>query len=211
MKNLLIIGAGGFGREVYWIARGIRDQRIDWEIKGFLDDRADILDKYTYEHPIISSVEDYQPEPDDLFICGIGVPDKRKYYCEKILAKGGVFTNLIHPSVAISPNIQWGVGIVICSYASISCDSSIGNFVSINSYSLIGHDVEIGDYTHINSYAFIGGSTKIGQEVTIHPHAVIKPEGQIDDNAVVGAGSVVLSKIKRQQTVFGVPALPVKY
>ncbi|MCC7573091.1 MAG: transferase, partial [Candidatus Methanofastidiosum sp.] len=38
MKPLIIIGAGGFGREVAWLVNDINKQKREWELLGFLDD-----------------------------------------------------------------------------------------------------------------------------------------------------------------------------
>ncbi len=45
----------------------------------------------------------------------------------------------------------------------------------------------------------------------IHPSATILPGLNIGDEAVIGAGSVVLNDVKEGDTVFGVPARVVKY
>ena len=37
MKNLIIIGAGGFAREIYWHAQKSIGFGVEWRIKGFLD------------------------------------------------------------------------------------------------------------------------------------------------------------------------------
>ena len=46
MKHLLIIGARGWGREVYEIAKACIEKNADFAIKGFLDDKADALNAY---------------------------------------------------------------------------------------------------------------------------------------------------------------------
>ena len=211
MKDLIIIGAGGFAREVYWLALTINRLGCrDWQIKGFLDNRQHLLDGYTYPHPIISSVEQYDIQENDVFASGVGNPVHRQHYCEMILKKGGHFINLIHPMASISNNISWGSGVVVAAYSAISCDVKIGNFVAINSYVQIGHDVVIGDFSQINSLVFLGGFSEIGRSVIIHPHAIIVPKVKIEDNVTVGAGSVVLKNTMPNQTIFGMPAMPIE-
>ena len=72
MKHLLIIGARGFGREVYDLAMNCIEAGADFDIKGFLDDKVDALNGLGGYPPIISSVEDYEIQPGDVFICGLG-------------------------------------------------------------------------------------------------------------------------------------------
>ena len=72
MNQLLIIGARGFGREVLGLARACIESGADFEIKGFLDDKHDALNGYNGYPPILSSVEDYVIQEDDVFICASG-------------------------------------------------------------------------------------------------------------------------------------------
>ena len=69
MKQLLIIGARGFGREVYNLFLACKAAGLEMCCKGFLDDKKDALDGYKNYPPIISSVEDYIIQEDDVFIC----------------------------------------------------------------------------------------------------------------------------------------------
>ena len=72
MKHLLIVGARGWGREVYDIAQACIAAGQNISVKGFLDDKSDALHNYPNYPPIISSLEDYTPQPDDIFICTLG-------------------------------------------------------------------------------------------------------------------------------------------
>ena len=69
----------------------------------------------------------------------------------------------------------------------------------------------IGKYCEVESYSFMGGFAKIGDNVTLHTRATILPHVKVGDNAVVGAGSVVLRNVKENITVFGVPAKKVEF
>ncbi len=208
MKNLIIIGARGFGREVYNWALQCDAYKKEWVIKGFLDDDSKALDGFsTYEVPVLSSVEDYNIESDDVFICALGDVKERKKYASMILEKGGEFINLIRPMVIInSHNVKLGKGIIISSFCGIGNDSSIGDFVIVQGFSALGHDISIGNYCQINAYTHIGGNCKIGENVTLNPGAIILPHIKIGDNSTVGADSVVLRNVESDVTVCGNPA-----
>ena len=204
MKHLLIIGARGFGREVYNLFLKCNYQ--DMECKGFLDDNGNALDSYENYPPIISSVEAYTPQDDDVFICAMGDTKWKRHYVELIQSKGGTFISLIHPSVEIGLNTKIGTGCIIRTNASISCDIEIGEFVTIMGYAVIGHDAKIGKWSHIGAHCFMGGFSQIGEMVTMHPGSRILPHKKVMNSAIIGAGSVVLSKVKEATTVFGIPA-----
>lgn len=78
MKHLIIIGAGNFGREVFSWAAQCNEYNIDWTLKGFLDDRPNILNNFPGYGRILASVDNYVPETDDLFICALGEPGPKK-------------------------------------------------------------------------------------------------------------------------------------
>lgn len=95
MKHLLIIGARGFGREIYNLAINSIGYQEEFDIKGYLDNKLDALCDYKNYPPIIDSVEHYQPQEDDVFICALGDVNYKKKYTSIILSKGGQFINLI--------------------------------------------------------------------------------------------------------------------
>lgn len=208
MKNLVIIGARGFGREVYNWALQCEAYNKEWTIKGFLDDNTTALNGFeNYSIPILSSVEDYQIQEDDVFICALGEAKFKEKYSSIILKKGGEFINLIRPMVIInSTNVKLGKGVIISSFCGISNDTVIGDFVTIQGFSALGHDIKIGNYCQINSYTHIGGYCEIGDNVTIHPGAIILPRVKIGSNSTIGAGSVVLKNVEEGVSVFGNPA-----
>lgn len=202
-KNLVIIGARGFGRECYAIFEGFKGLRI----KGFLDDKKDALDDFKGSYPpILDSVESYCIEPEDVFICALGDPVSRKKYSEIIIDKGGEFLSYIDKQTFVNPTAQIGVGVIICGNCKISANAKIGNFSVIHPFSNIGHDVSVGEYSEIEPYVALSGGVKLNEMVTVHPHATILPHVEVGRCAIVGAGSVVVRNVKESTTVFGVPA-----
>lgn len=211
MKNLLIIGARGYGREVCNNCPDYLGYGTEFVVKGFLDDKSDALDAYPGYPPIIDSCENYVPQEDDVFICALGSPHYRKIYAEMLLDKGAKFINLIHRTAFTSKNLVIGKGCIIGRNVSISCEIIIKDFVCIQSTSNIGHDAKIGSYCHLNSFTFMGGFAELGDEVTLSTGAIILPHMQVGSNSVVGAGSVVIRKVKAGSTVYGNPAIQLKY
>jgi sugar O-acyltransferase (sialic acid O-acetyltransferase NeuD family) len=206
MKKLIIIGARGFGREVYNIALGSRGFNVEFEIKGFLDDKTDALDGYNGYPPILDSVEAYFPCEDDIFICALGDVKYKEKYVNIVLSKGGSFITLIHNSALISQNTVIGTGCIIGYYANVSCDIKIGNYVTVQPFTEIGHDAIIGDFCHLNTYSFLGGYAKIGNKTTIHTGAKILPHMVVGDNSIIGAGSVITRNVPSNVTTFVQPA-----
>lgn len=207
MKHLLIIGARGWGREVLWCLRCFPMKEQEYVIKGFLDSDSHALDGLMGNFPpIISSVEEYEIQPDDVFFCAMGDPKWRRHYVEIIKRKGGKFISYISPDASINPNATIGDGSFIGGPACISDNVTIGEQVVVHGYTTFGHDVKIGNYVTVEAYCFFGGYAEVGDGASIHVRSTIIRHKKIGANATVGVGSVVIRNVKDGQSVFGYPA-----
>lgn len=202
MKELIIIGAGGMGRALFNIAIECKE----YIIKGFIDDNTQALDTFKDYPSILGTVNDYEIQENDVFICSIGNISIKKHCCQLILDKGGTFISLIHPTARICTNVQVGTGCIIGPFVSIGADTILSDFSFIQSYSAIGHDVNIGYYTRVDTHVVCVGGVLIGDEVTIHTGAIINHKVVIENRACVGGGSFVIRRVKEGITVYGNPA-----
>lgn len=213
MKHLLIIGARGFGREIYrTFVNTTPYLHGEIDVKGFLDDKSDALDGLNGDWPpIVGSVEAYEIQKDDVFFCALGDSLWRKHYAELIESKGGHFITIIHGSALVSPFASIGEGCCIGAFTCISPNVTVGKHVMIQAYDDLGHDVVIGDYASIESYVFLGGYAKVGESSTMHTKSSIIPHKSVGKGCVVGFGSVVMRNFKDGDHVFGNPAIRLKY
>lgn len=205
MKNLIIIGARGWGREVLWSFQS--NCSNNYNFKGFLDSKSDALEGLIGEFPpIISSVEDYEIQPDDVFFCALGDPVWRKHYAEIIESKGGEFATYISPSAIVSPNATIGEGTFIGANTVVSDNVKVGKHCMIHGLCTLGHDVHIADIVSVEAYCFFGGYSSVGEGSSIHVRSTILSHKKVGANASVGAGSVVIRNVKDGANVFGNPA-----
>lgn len=205
MLQILIIGAGGWGREVLAQMQDDPDCGKKWVIKGFLDSRSHILDGLDCSTPIVGSPIDYRPQTGEAFVCAVGAPHQRLQYTQALLSQGAFFIEICTEAY-LNPRVHLGRGCFLCRRVQLSPDVWIGDFANIHTQSVIGHDAHIGDYAQIGAMVFIGGGARIGNLVTIHPHATILPGIEVGEDATVGAGAVVIKNVPAGATVFGNPA-----
>lgn len=206
MKRVLIVGAGGFGREVYSWAQAHPDCGRAWTIGGFLDDNHAALDGLEYDVPILGAAADYEPVPGDLFLCAMGKPEVKATVCRQLLDRGAEFLTLVHPSVVLGSNVQLGRGVVLCPGVVLTCDIEVGDFAMINCLSSAGHDVRIGAWATISAHCDMTGHTELGAGSFMGSGARILPGKKVGAGSLVGAGAVVLANVPADCKVFGNPA-----
>lgn len=206
MTNLIIIGAGGFGREMFGAAREAVGFGERFRIKGFLDGNPAALDGFPGYPAIIGAPETYVPAPDDVFVTALGNIESRRRCAGMIEARGGVFIPIIHRSASIGPNVVVGDGAFIAHNVVLTADIKVGRHSCVFHGSVIGHDTSLGDYSHVYSLASIGGGVRIGEGASIFPGAKVVPRVAIGEGATVGIGSTVVRDVDPGITVFGSPA-----
>lgn len=205
MRKIIILGAGGFGRELLQWIKDINAVEPKWEIAGFLDDDIHALDKYEYDCDIIGSIKDWQPQEDEEFALAFGSPVLKRKITLLMKAKGANFATVIHPTAMLSEFAQHGEGLIMFPYSKLSCNSSVGDFVTILS-SQIGHDTTIGDYSVISGGCNVVRNVTLGKDVFLAAGVCIAQDLTIGDGAYLGLGSVVLKDVQPGLTVFGNPA-----
>lgn len=210
MKELVIIGAGGMGREIYYTAINSLGYGTEFTVKGFIDDDVNVLNGFNGYPPMLGTISGYEVQENDVFACSIGSVEDKVKVCEMIKAKGGRFQTLIHKNSTIKLNTKIGDGTIIDSYAIISCDTEIGENCLIQQAAIIGHDVKIGDYCRLDCQSFFVGAVRVGNRCTVHTSAVLNHKVVVEDDATIGACSFVVKKVKQGTTVFGNPAKMLK-
>ena len=207
MKKLLIIGAGGFGREVLGYARDmIEAGTANWEIGGFLDDNFNALNNYSYEYKIIDTIKDHKVSDKYVYICAIGDPKTKLSIGRKFLDAGAEFVNIIHSTAYIGRTCKIGIGVVLCPKASITADVSLGNFVAVDVTSICSHDSKVGDGCTISHFCDLTGFTVLGEGVFLGSGVSVCPGVKVGDYAKIGAGAVVLKDVGANELAVGVPA-----
>ena len=208
MKHLVIVGAGGFGREMFGAALESVGYGVDFDVKGFLDAKGDALAAFAGYPPVIGSPDGYQIDADDVFVTALGSIASRRRCVEALEARGAKFVSIVHRTATIGPNVAIGEGSFIAPHVSLTADVFVGRHVSVFHSSSVGHDSRLGDFSHVYAQCSIGGSVVLGDGAIVYPGSVVAPRRKIGAAAVVGAGSAVFVDVDPGVTVLGNPAAP---
>lgn len=205
MKKLLIVGAGGFGRELYLWASQHPDCGRAWTLAGFLDDNPEALAKFGRFAPV-HSLAGHQPSTDTLYLAALGMPLLKEQLVAPLLAAGAEFLTFVHPQALVGVRVQLGRGVVICPGAILSVDIDIGDFAMVNLNCTIGHDASLGPWTSLSAQCDITGHVRVADRVFMGSRASIIPGKTVGSRAIVGAGAVVVRDVPAGVTVVGIPA-----
>lgn len=209
MKNIVIIGAGGFAREVAWLIEEINKEKLQWNILGFIEDGSENIGKDLNGYKVIGNTKDLEKISNDTYVViAIGDGKVRKKIVEKL--KNIKYGTLIHPNITISNSISIGEGSIICCGNILTVNINIGKHVIINLDCTIGHDAVIKDFSTLLPGTNLSGKTLIGECSTLGTGSAIIQGIKIGKNVMVGAGAVVIRDISDDSTAVGNPARIIK-
>lgn len=203
-RRILVVGAGGFGREVLQWARDAWPDHAG-RIAGFLSADDRVLDGFDSYPPIVCTPNAYVAAPGDKLLLGIGVPYVRRQVAESLLARGVEFLTLVHPTALVAASATIEHGAILCPYAIASDSCRVGRFVIMNYHSSLGHDASAGDFAVLSPYATLGGHAHVAEDVFLGLHASVGPGKTVGERTKVSANSCVLSCAPGDALVFGVP------
>lgn len=210
-RNLVIIGAGGFGREVLQLIKAINDKNQEcFNVLGFIDDGVD-QGSQLLGLPVLGGIDFLKNmDPKPAVALAIGDPVSKKTIVEQL--QGFEFPELIHPSVALNKDeLSIGRGALICEGCILTCDIIVGEFVTLNLSCTVGHDTIIKSYCSIMPGNNISGEVLLLEGVYLGTGATIINQTEIGEFSVIGAGAVVSKNIPANCTAVGIPAKPIKF
>ena len=194
------------GRAVYCMAEESVGYKIDFDIKGFLDDDIHSLDGFNGYKPVLNTISDYEIQTDDVFVCSIGNVNTKIRICEMLKQKGAQFYTIINQTARIHKNVSIGDGCIIGAYATIGADAQVGENCLIQSFASVGHDCKIGNYVRMDTRSMCVGGVVVEDNVSIFTMAVCSHRVVVGKGAHVAALSFVVRKVKPGVTVIGNPA-----
>jgi sugar O-acyltransferase (sialic acid O-acetyltransferase NeuD family) len=215
LKTLYIIGASGFGREVADTIHAINKANPTYNVAGFIDDDQSKWGTVINDIPVPGGV-DYLANLSKngnnhtlAAVIAIAEPKIKEFIAEKLNKKVD-WENIIHPTAIVSQYAQIGIGNIFQANVIIGANALVGDHNAINVSSSLGHDAVLKNYVSIMGHCDITGHCALGDRVYIATSVSIIPSITVEQDAFIGAGSVVLRRVKAGHRVFGTPAKSTK-
>lgn len=204
--RLVIIGAGGFGREVLDIVRALNRDGPTFEFLGFLDDDCPRPDLVTDLGAQILGPVELLAEVDAQYVIGIARHDVRERIDKFATSVGKAAATLVHPAASLGSPVILGAGSIICARATMTTNVRTGRHVQVHVNCAIGHDVTAGDYVTMLPAAVVSGNVLLEAAATLGTTSAILQGLTVGRKSTVGAGAVVTHDVPDETTVVGVPA-----
>ena len=206
MKDIVIYGAGGFGREVAWLIEEMNREEEQFRIIGFVDDDPAWRDCEVHGYPVLGGVEALKGLPPIAVALAVGNPSPRMALVEKLKGLRVEFPNLVHPSVLMGPEVALGMGNILCAGVIATANIRIGNFCHFNLKTSVGHDCVLEDFSTTACGVDFAGYSHASKGSYFGNHATLLGGVKVGALSVIGAGAVVHREIPPDSTAVGVPA-----
>lgn len=206
MEDILIIGAGGVGKETALLIEQINYIKPTWNLLGFLDDNGKLHGSFINGYKVFGGVDYINNYKDIYAVCAMASGEVKRKIIDKLSKHNIKFPKIIHPSVSVPDTTSIGDGTIIYPGVIMTTNIMIGKHVIISPGCGIGHESVIEDFCSILWNVSISGNVRIGTRCVVGSSSTILQNIKIGMETTIGAGAVVLKDVPQRCTVVGVPA-----
>lgn len=207
-RALVIVGAGGQGREMLDTVEALNRVERTWNFLGFLADDERSADLVGARGVSILGPVSRLGQLDADYVIGIGDPAVRRTVDELATAAGRVPATLVHPSAQVGSEVTLGAGAYVAPTAVLTTNVAVGRHTIVNVGASLSHDVVVGDFATIGPGTRLAGNVRVGDDADLGVGVVARPGSTIGGATVVGAGAVVIGDLPAGIVAVGVPAAP---
>jgi sugar O-acyltransferase (sialic acid O-acetyltransferase NeuD family) len=209
VRDLVIVGAGGFARETAAAAAAANRVRATWRILGFVDDDLALHGTSRSGLPILGAVDSVLDLPQAGVVVCVGNP--RDYGGrQRIVQRLGLpeerYATVVHPSAEIGAGSAVGHGSVLLAGTVLTADVTVGSHVAVMPQAVLTHDDRVGDYATIASGVRLGGGVVLESGAYVGAGALVREGVTVGAWSLVGMGSVVLHDVPPAEIWAGNPA-----
>lgn len=210
IRKIVVIGAGGHGRETIDVIDAINAVEPTFRLVGVIDDRGDEHGFLARRNiPVLGGL-DVLAQHEGSFVAAVGDPALRRTLAEAATTAGLVAATLVHPTAVFGSDLRLGDGLVAAAHSQLTTNVRTGVHVQLNIGATVSHDCVLGDYVTLSPGCHVSGNVQLGAGVTLGVGAVVRQGVSIGEGTFVGAGAVVVDDLPAGVTAVGVPARPLE-
>ncbi|MEW6334496.1 MAG: acetyltransferase [Thermodesulfobacteriota bacterium] len=205
--KVVIIGAGGFGREVLDIFEACNHPTMKYDVLGFIvENEYYTPNSIVNDKPVLGDLTWLMAYRNEIFVvCAVSSPQHRRRIIQEATKIGCRFCNIIHPTAVLTRWVTMGEGVVITAGCILTNQIQIGCHVQINLDCTIGHNAVLDDFATLAPGVHISGNVRVGEGCYVGTGATVIEKKRLGEWSIIGAGSVILEDVPANATVVGVP------
>lgn len=205
-QDLVIVGAGGFGRETAEAARAVGS---GWRLRGFLDDDPALHGTEVDGVPVLGPAEAVHDLPrTKVVLCTVNprVYTSRSDLAERLELPDDRYATVVHPSAQIASKAEVGHGSVLLAHVVVTARATVGAHVAVMPQTVLTHDTEVEELATLASGVRLGGGVRLARGCYIGAGALLREYTTVGQWSLVGMGSVVLHDVPPHEVWAGTPA-----
>lgn len=206
MRNLVIVGAGGHGRELLDVVEAVNDVHPTWRFLGFLDDGPSDAGRLERRRARVLGPVSCLRDVDADYLVGIGDSEARQRVAALSDINGRTAAVLVHPAATVGGDVELSPGTVLCAGARVTTNVRLGRHTHVNVNAVVSHDGRVGDFVTLSPGALVNGTVILEDHVMLGTAAVVTPGRTVGARTWVGAGAVVVEDLPPDVVATGVPA-----
>ncbi|GAA1788552.1 NeuD/PglB/VioB family sugar acetyltransferase [Nostocoides veronense] len=207
MEDLVIVGAGGFGRETLDLVMALNQAQEKWSVLGVVDDSPSPANLERLARRGVPHLGGIADIPRAVAVAvAVGRPRARRAIVDELAGGGHRYPALIHPSAVVGTRFQHGEGLIVLGGVSIGTNVEIGAHVHLNAHAVVGHDTRLLNHVSVNPNATVSGECVVGPLTLLGASSTVLQQITVGEDVTIGAGAVVTRDVTSGVTAKGVPA-----
>lgn len=209
-SSVVVVGAGGFGREVAELIRDLSRSGAGLEFAGFLSDDEATWGTVVNDAPVLGGLSWLESHPDAQVALGVGSPATKCRIVSRLRWLDLRFPVLVHPTVIRSPYVDLGPGTIVTAGNILTANIVLGAYAMLNLACTVGHDTVLGDYVSVSPRVAVSGNVSIKAGCDVGTGSALIQGVTVGEWSIIGAGAVVAGNLPPNCTAVGVPAKAIK-
>ena len=208
-RELLLVGAGGLGREAAEAVRAVNSVRDTWNLLGFLDDDPAKQGTLIGGLPVLDRIDAVDRYPDaQLLLCPVR-PDNyvtRRLLADRLGLDDARYATVVHPTATVGTTCTVGAGSLLLAHVDLTADAVVGRHVVIMPQVVLTHDAHVDDCATLGAGVRLGGGCHVSEGAYVGSGSCIREMITVGRWAMIGMGSVVTRDVPDERLWWGAPA-----